>query len=80
MEIRDLAVSLKGASDTVAAKIKKNMSSRASAMLKEDMDYMGPVRLRDVEEGQQKIIKIIRQLEESGEIVIARGGQDELIY
>ncbi len=80
VENRDLAVALKGGSDVVAAKIKKNMSSRAAALLKEDMEYMGPIRLRDVEEAQSKIVKIIRQLEESGEIVISRGGQDELIY
>ena len=80
VENRDLAVALKGASDTVATKIKKNMSSRAAALLKEDMDYMGPIRLRDVEEAQSKIVKIIRHMEESGEIVISRGGQDELIY
>lgn len=80
VEVRDLAVALKGSSDSVATKIKKNMSSRAATLLKEDMDFMGPVRLRDVEESQQKIIKVIRQLEESGEIVVSRGGQDELIY
>jgi len=48
-------------------------------MLKEDMEYMGPVRVRDVEEAQQKIVNVIRALEEAGEIVIARGGEEELI-
>ena len=48
-------------------------------MIKEDMDYMGPVRLRDVEEAQQKIVNIIRKLEDAGEIVISRGGGDEII-
>lgn len=80
IETREMAVALKGASDAVAAKIQKNMSSRAAVLLKEDMDYMGPVRLKDVEEAQEKIIKVIRQLEESGEIIISRGGQDEIIY
>jgi flagellar motor switch protein FliG len=48
-------------------------------MIKEDMEYMGPVRLRDVEEAQQKIVNIIRKLEETGEIIISRGGGDEII-
>jgi flagellar motor switch protein FliG len=48
-------------------------------MIKEDMDYMGPVRLRDVEEAQQKIVNVIRKLEDAGEIVISRGGGDEII-
>jgi flagellar motor switch protein FliG len=48
-------------------------------MLKEDMEFMGPVRVRDVEEAQQRIVNAVRKLEESGEIVIARGGQEELI-
>ena len=49
-------------------------------MLKEDMQFMGPVRLRDVEEAQQRIVKIIRKLEEAGVIIISRGGADEIIY
>jgi flagellar motor switch protein FliG len=48
-------------------------------MIKEDMDFMGPVRMKDVEEAQQKIVNIIRKLEDSGEIVIARGGGDEIV-
>ena len=48
-------------------------------MIKEDMEYMGPVRLKDVEEAQQKIVNIIRKLEDTGEIVISRGGGDEII-
>jgi flagellar motor switch protein FliG len=55
------------------------MSKRAAATLKEDMDFMGPVRLKDVEEAQQKIVAIIRRLEDSGDIVIARAGEDELV-
>lgn len=48
-------------------------------MIKEDMDFMGPVRLKDVEEAQQKIVNIVRKLEDTGEIVISRGGGDEII-
>lgn len=80
VETKDLALALKGSSDEVAQKILSNMSSRASAMLKEDMQFMGPVRLREVEEAQQKIVKVIRKLEEAGAIVISRGGVDEIIY
>ena len=55
------------------------MSTRMADMIKEDIEYMGPVRLRDVEEAQQKIVNIIRKLEETGEIIISRGGGDEII-
>ncbi len=76
---KDLALALKGSNDEVAAKVRKNMSKRAADMLKEDMEYMGPVRLRDVEDAQQRIVNIIRKLEEAGEIIVARGGGDEII-
>lgn len=79
VETHDLALALKGASEEVSAKIYGNMSKRASDMLREDIQFMGPVRLRDVEEAQQRIVNIIRKLEETGEIVIARGGGDEII-
>ena len=79
VDMRDLALALKTASEEVTNRIFKNISSRARDMVKEDMNLMGPVRLRDVEEAQQKIVNIIRQLDESGEIVIARGGEDEII-
>jgi len=75
----DLAVALKGATDEVAEVIYGNMSKRMAEMIKEDMEFMGPVRLRDVEEAQQKIVNVIRKLEEAGEIIIARGGGDEII-
>jgi flagellar motor switch protein FliG len=55
------------------------MSQRLAAMIKEDMDYMGPVRMKDVEEAQQQIVGIIRKLEDAGEIVISRGGGDDLV-
>lgn len=79
VDMRDLALALKTASEEVTNRIFKNISSRAREMIKEDMSLMGPVRLRDVEDAQQKIVNNIRQLEESGEIVIARGGEDEII-
>ncbi len=76
---KELAVALKGATEEVAGVIYSNMSKRMAEMIKEDMDFMGPVRLRDVEEAQQKIVNVIRKLEEAGEIIIARGGGDEII-
>lgn len=79
VESQDLALALKGASNEVSQKIFSNMSTRASDMLKEDIEFMGPVRLRDVEEAQQRVVNIIRRLEETGEIVVARGGGDEVI-
>ena len=79
VDSKDLALALKGSNEEVGAKVQRNMSKRASDMLKEDMEYMGPVRLRDVEDAQQRIVNIIRKLEEAGEIVIARGGGDEVI-
>jgi len=79
VETHDVALALKTASDDVEEIIYKNMSQRAAEMLKEDIEYMGPVRLREVEESQQRIVSVIRQLEDSGEIVIARGGESEII-
>ena len=75
----ELAIALKGATEEVASVIYSNMSKRMAEMIKEDMEYMGPVRLRDVEESQQKIVNIIRKLEETGDIIISRGGGDEII-
>ncbi|MDD7609319.1 MAG: flagellar motor switch protein FliG [Spirochaetales bacterium] len=75
----ELAKALKSVDSDVQDKIFRNMSKRAAAMLKDDMEFMGPVRLKDVEESQQKIVSMIRHLEEIGEIVIARSGEDELV-
>ena len=75
----ELAIALKGSNEEVQGAIFKNMSSRLAAMIKEDMEFMGPVRMKDVEDSQQKIVNIIRKLEDSGEIVISRGGGDEII-
>ena len=79
VDLKDLGLALKGASEDLRQKFFKNMSKRAADMLKEDMDFMGPVRVRMVEEAQQKIVNVVRSLEEAGEIVIARSGEEELV-
>lgn len=79
VDTRDWALALKTASEDVAERIFRNMSKRAAEMLKEEIEFLGPVRLRDVEEAQQKIVGVIRRLEEVGEIIIVRGGKDEVI-
>ncbi|NMD32732.1 MAG: flagellar motor switch protein FliG, partial [Firmicutes bacterium] len=75
----DIALALKGASDEVKGRIFKNMSKRAGEILRENMEYMGPVRLREVEEAQQRVVGVIRKLDESGEIIISRGGDDAIV-
>ncbi|HHU74598.1 MAG TPA: flagellar motor switch protein FliG [Clostridiales bacterium] len=75
----ELAVALKGSNEEVQNVIFNNLSKRLAAMIREDMEYMGPVRLKDVEEAQQRIVNIIRKLEDSSEIIISRGGGDEII-
>ncbi len=75
----DLAVALKGSGEDVQNTIFKNLSKRLASMIREDMEFMGPVRMKDVEEAQQKIVGVIRKLEESSEIVISRGGGDEIV-
>jgi flagellar motor switch protein FliG len=79
VDTQELAKALKGVDNEVQEKIFRNMSKRAAALLSEDMDFMGPIRLRDVEEAQQKIVNIIRKLEDAGEIVVARTGEEELV-
>lgn len=78
-DVKELATALKGVNQDVQNKIYKNMSERAVAMLKEDMEFMGPVRLRVVEEAQQKVVAIIRRLEEAGELQISRGGEEDVL-
>ena len=75
----DLALALKGSNEQVQNACLSNLSSRLAAMIKDDMEIMGPVRMKDVEEAQQKIVNIIRKLEDSAEIVISRGGGDEIV-
>ena len=75
----DLAMALKGANEQVQNACLSNLSTRLATMIKDDMEIMGPVRMKDVEEAQQKIVNIIRKLEDASEIVISRGGGDEIV-
>ena len=70
----DLTLSLRGASDEMKDLFFRNMSERAASMLKEEMEYMGPTKLSDVEAAQQSIVKTVRNLEAQGKIIVARGG------
>lgn len=79
VDVKDLGCALKGVGQQVQDKVFKNMSERAMAMLKEDMEFMGPVRLKVVEEAQQKIVGVIRKLEESGELTISRSGEEDVL-
>ena len=80
VETKDLAIALKAASEEVKGKIFSNISERVAAMIKEEMEFMGPMRLSDVEAVQQKIVEVIRRLQEEGQIIITgRGGKEELV-
>ncbi len=79
VEASDLSLALKGCSEEVANAIYRNQSKRAAASLKEDMEFLGPVRITDVEKAQQKIVSIIRRLDDANEIIISRGGEDAII-
>ena len=79
VEVKELALALKGCSEEVAECIYRNQSKRAAASLKEDMEFLGPVRIMDVEKAQQGIVSIIRRLDDAGEIIISRGGGDEIV-
>lgn len=79
VDSKDLAVALKAANEDVKEVIFQNMSSRVRETIQTDIQYLHNIRLRDVEEAQQKIVGVIRQLEEAGEIVIARGEGEEII-
>lgn len=74
-----LAVALKGAGESVKSVIMENVSKRLAAMIEEDLEYMGPKRVKEIEEAQQAIVNIIRKLEDAGEIVTSRGAGDEVI-
>lgn len=76
---KDLARAMRGSNEEVRNRLYKNMSKRAADMLREEIQFMGPVRLRDVEEAQQRIVQLIRRLDEAGEIIIARGGEDAVL-
>ena len=75
----DLELALKSSTEEVQNVIFRNLSKRLAEMIKEDMDFMGPVRMKDVEEAQQKIVSDIRKLEDAAEIVISRGGGDDIV-
>ena len=79
VENADLELALKSSNEEVQNVIFKNLSKRLASMIKEDIEFMGPVRMKDVEEAQQKIVNIIRKLEDAGEIVISRGGGDDIV-
>jgi len=80
VEQKDLVLALKAAGEEIAAKIFKSMSERTSTIIKQEMEYLGAVRLKDVEEAQRKVVATARKLEEAGEIVvIGRGGGDEVV-
>jgi len=79
LDSKDLSLALKGCSEEVTNAIFKNQSKRAAAALKEDMDFLGPVRLMDVEKVQQKIVSVLRRLEEAGEIILSRGGDNAIV-
>lgn len=79
VDSRELAVALKGATEEVTKAIFANVSKRLEEMIREDMEFMGPVRVREVLENQQKIVNIIRRLEDAGEIVVSRGSGDEMV-
>ena len=79
VDTKDLSLAMKATSDEVAEKIYKNMSKRAADMLREEISYMGPVKIRDVEEAQTKVVNVIRTLEEKGVIVIVRGGGEGML-
>ena len=79
VDAKDLAMSLRGVDDNLREKIFRNLSSRAADMLREDIAVSGPVRMRQVEEAQQRIVSVVRRLEESGDLVIQRGADDVLV-
>ena len=79
VENADLELALKSTTEEVQNAIFRNLSKRLAAMIKEDMEFMGPVRMKDVEEAQQKIVSVIRKLEDAAEIVISRGGGDDIV-
>jgi flagellar motor switch protein FliG len=76
---KDLVLSLKAAGEEIASKIFKNMSERTAAIVKQELDFLGPVRVREVEEAQRRIVAVTRKLEETGEIIVARGGGEDVV-
>ncbi len=79
VEIANLAIALKGVASVVHAKIMANMSERAAITLAEEIELLGPVRVQSVEEAQTEVVRVIRELEESGQIIVRRGEEDEFV-
>lgn len=79
VEQKDLVLALKAASEELVSKIFKNMSERTASIVKQEMEFLGPVRLRDVEEAQRRVVAVARKLEEAGEIILARAGAGDTI-
>jgi flagellar motor switch protein FliG len=77
VETSQWALALKGASEELKEKVFTNMSSRAATMLKEEIEYLGPVRLSAVEQAQQQIVDVVRRLEDAGEVIIGGADQSE---
>jgi len=77
---QELSLALKGSSDELREKVFRNMSERAATLMQEEMEFMGPVRISDVENAQQKVVDTVRRLEDAGEVIIqGRGGEEEII-
>jgi flagellar motor switch protein FliG len=80
VETKELAIALKAASEEIKTKIFSNVSDRVAEMIREEIEFMGPMRLSDVETAQQKIVETVRRLQDEGQIIIAgRGGKEELV-
>ena len=79
VETKDLAIAIKGSNSEVAATLYANMPQRMQESIQQEIEYLHNVRMRDVDEAQQRIVGIIRHLEEEGELVIGKGGDDEII-
>jgi flagellar motor switch protein FliG len=79
VEVANLAIALKGVSTTVRDKVMKNMSERAAITLGEEIELLGPVRVQTVEEAQTEVVRVIRSLEEEGQIIVRRGQEDEFV-
>jgi len=79
VEVANLAIALKGVAEPVRSKIMKNMSERAAQSLAEEIELLGPVRVQTVEEAQSEVVRVIRQLEEEGQIIVRRGSEEEFV-
>jgi flagellar motor switch protein FliG len=78
VDSKELAMALKGANDRLKDRFVSNMSDRVAGMLKEDIEFMGPVRMSDVEDVQLRIVQTIRQLEDAGQVTVVRGDVNDV--